>query len=162
MRTSNNNGLRALYATMTQESFLPGESEGREKMLQNPDVLFFGSGLSFLKDPDITVIDLKDAPKGHSAIAFPKDSEFTALFNYHMMKNHMSGVQDKLWTKWFGTVESGVGTSSDPEESENVTKSLGYDNVMFPVLVLVMGLVVSLSTIVLERCSIFITGRKPK
>ena len=140
MASSRNDGIRSLYETMTRSSLVSGEDEGRREIDRNPNILFFGAGLSFLGDPEIMVLNLQDAPKGHCTVAFSKNSEFTKLFNHHLIKMDMSGLSDKLWTRQFGIRRERTAGKRDIYGTDSDAKPLGYKNLLFPIMILIGGL----------------------
>ena len=152
MKTNTNPGIRAIYNRMTPASFVERESIARDMMREDPNIAYFGVGHTFTRDNDIAVLDLLDAPKGSSAVAFPPDSEFKQLINHHLIKLRMSGVLDKLWRKWFSSLDKEGGGLAGMCKEANLFFTLGYNNVLFPMCVLGMGVLWSGAAFCLEHC----------
>ena len=88
--------------------------------------------VDFQSDRSFEILSLSDSIKYKSSFALQKDSEFTQIFNYHIAKLDETGVLDSLrFTYLPKTV-----TVSNPSKSI----SLGFNNVLFPFLILVFGI----------------------
>lgn len=74
------------------------------------------------------------------------DSEFTALFNYHVAKMEQSGILSKLRDKHFGDV---FGHAIEITEVRKVV--LGFDNVLFPFAILGIGAQVTIVILICEK-----------
>ena len=79
----------------------------------------------------------QDGLKGPLAWAFQKDSEFLECFNYHFQKMDEGGLLSHL--------QKTIYTEKTYEDKNDVEMTtLGYENVAFPCLVLIMGSLVAL------------------
>ena len=76
-----------------------------------------------------------------------EDSEYKKLFNYNLQKLYDAGILDYLAQKYMTTKES-LATIKE-------TVPLGYDNVIFPSLLLFTGILASLLIVCFEKISIY-------
>ncbi len=81
-------------------------------------------------------------------IFFQANSELVDLFNYHLIKMHQTGLIEFLMHKWC--------RSSQPEDSCKCKYgegafSLGFPNLLSPVILLLLGIVASFLLNVLEN-----------
>ena len=83
------------------------------------------------------------------AWAFQRQSELLPLFNHHIHLMKQSGIIDRLRQKYLD--EKNLVTSQTIVD----TNVLGYDNVMFPFLALLIGLCVALLQLGIETLAIF-------
>ena len=79
----------------------------------------------------------QDGLRGPLAWAFQRDSEFVELFNYHFQKMDEGGLLNQL--------QKTIYNKETHEDKCNVQMiTIGYENVAFPCLVLITGLIVAL------------------
>ena len=79
----------------------------------------------------------QDGLRGPLAWAFQRDSEFVELFNYHFQKMDEGGLLNQL--------QKTIYNKETYEDKCNVQMiTIGYENVAFPCLVLITGLIVAL------------------
>ena len=144
-----NTAMADIYAKMKGDaSFLVNSvEEAKERMMKNGDVLYFGSSATFAKDPDIIVLNLPDALYGYFAFGFRKNSQYSALFNYHLFKLEERGFLAKLRERWTSPKSKASTTSTE-------AAALGYDNVLFPFLILAFGLILGLLFGISEKWSV--------
>lgn len=89
----------------------------------------------------VSALDLEDKLKDQLALAFPKDSKLTGIFNAVLLDMMQNGVMDKLTAKWLRKKYSA------PNRWESIPSSglsLGFLNLSFPFLVLTFGIGVSM------------------
>ena len=120
-----------------------------ETIKEDEDRLVFVSE-TYIKDRRILeVLSLEDALTHHVAFGFQKDSEFRQLFDHHLFKMEQSGLLDKIKTK------------PKPHESKITSAlSLGYNNVMFPFVILLSGFGLALACILIEKAKMNLCRRK--
>ena len=107
------------------------------EMSRETKVLNFGSSLSFVGRHDFYPLDIKEASRQMVAFGLQKGSEYIDIFNYNIQKMDEAGILDSLAEEYFSKQ-----TTSQTAVEEAI--SLGYDNVLFPCLVLVSGCAFSL------------------
>ena len=111
-------------------------------------VLFYGAASTFYKYPDLTALDIKEKKRILNGIGLAKNSEFKSLIDFHLGLLEESGVLAKLTNKW---LENG---KMDPLPNANNDMAsasvLGYDNILFPFLILVGGIALSLALSLME------------
>ena len=108
-------------------------------------IIDFKSG--FISNQNLVVLDLEDQLYYHQTFAFKRDSEFVDLFNYHIGVMEKSGVLKHIQNVWIP--KTGFATASD-SQSEAVV--LGFENVAFPFLVVIVGAGIALTLSCFERC----------
>ena len=85
----------------------------------------------------------------HDCFAFPKGSDLAGPFNHHLLQLHQSGVTKELFHKWFAD-------RSPPDLSKRIFRPsnaspLGYLNLIFPAIILLVGLFASLALGIVEK-----------
>ena len=86
------------------------------------------------------------------------------MFNYHLVKTVESGLTQKLYRRWVegDKAYSAIGSSSsDSGDSAGQAQALGYDNLLFPAVLMLGGAAVGVATLALEMlCHRGARGRK--
>lgn len=135
-----------------------------EDMLDNPDAFhdsfpsllnailsdgtkaMFGPVLAISYSFDeLIALNLPDSFKSIVAMGLQKDSEFTKLFDYHILKMKQSGIMDYIHDKWFDKSMASLNNGD-----VLVAYPLNYDNLLFPSLLLSLGVLLALALAVLE------------
>ena len=98
--------------------------------------------IDVLGNDSFQILPLRDAIVYDSFLAFQKDSELTKLFNFHIAKMRQSGVLDLMVKKYL---------ERDDFRGKNEVAALGFDNVLFPFLMLSIGGILGLKFCVLEK-----------
>ena len=99
-----------------------------------------------LADHRLLVLNLDDQLYDHQAFAFQHNSELVDLFNYHINKMEISGVLQHIKNDWVYT-----GGVPDRSEDQPMAVILGFENVLFPFIVMGSGVLGSLVLSLLER-----------
>ena len=99
--------------------------------------------MSLLADKRMRALNILDSSISPGAFAYQKDSEFRGLFDYHLMKMKESGILDLINTDHLPEPPLVIGMTG--------ANSLGYDNLIFPTIVLSFGGFGALIITVLER-----------
>ena len=107
------------------------------EMSGEPKTLNFGSSLTFVGRHEFYPLDIKEASRQMVAFGLQKGSEYTEIFNYNIQKMDEAGILDSLAKEHIST--------QTPSQTTGVEEpiSLGYDNVLFPCIVLVSGCALS-------------------
>ena len=113
------------------------------EMSKKPRILNFGSSLSFVGRRDIYPLQIKESLRQMVAFALQKDSEYKELFNHNMHKLNEAGILDNLAQKYLPNQRS---LQADIE-----AVSLGYDNVLFPSLIMLIGIAFSILISCIEK-----------
>lgn len=79
-------------------------------------------------------LQIEESYNEYEGIGLQKNSEFTELFNHHIMKLYEMGVMDRLMRKHVIRHDKQYGLA------EPVT--LGYENLMFPFGIFILGVVI--------------------
>ncbi len=109
----------------------------------------------------IVALNLREAIEDRLSPAYPKDSELAGLFNHHFSKLEEAGVFDKLKQKWFSAIDGGdKSASSSSFSSAAAAYVLGYENLLFPVLVFAAGIVLAGIVLVAEKAGLVCCGGK--
>ena len=104
----------------------------------------------YILSSSLMVSPIIDGGKDRVAIGLQKDSEFTKLFNYHLIKLHESGILDKMEKLHFSPDPVLIPSAAEIEESYK----LAYDKVTFPFLVLLLGIALSVGASICEKLKI--------
>jgi hypothetical protein len=134
---------KVYYNTMhgNPDAFAGSPSDSLEIPLTREKTLLFDTALVMLIDPRYEALKITDGINGQAAWAFQMNSEFTEYFNFHLFKLEESGVMYKLNRNW----------TYAPKEVFWVDDaiSLGYDNTLFPYLILLGGII---GAVILQLC----------
>ena len=106
-------------------------------------VLNFGSSLSFAGRSEFYPLVIQESLTQMVAFALQQDSEYRELFNYNLKKFDEKGILDKL-------IEVYMPKHHTPQTIMEAIP-LGYDVVLFPSLVMLMGIACSLLLVIVEK-----------
>ena len=109
---------------------------------ESSKVLNFGSSLSFVGRREFYPLVIKESLLQMVAFALQQDSEYKELFNHHLKKLNEKGILDKL-------AEMYMPKRNTPQTILEAIP-LGYDNVLFPSLLMLIGIMSSLLIVCLE------------
>ncbi len=99
--------------------------------------VWFGPVFTRLNDPEFTFVhNFQEKMNGQLAFAFQKDSEIKDIFDYYIIKFKQSGLMEGLQNKWF--YEDKPNDMSNRIFQEEPIH-LGYENLFFPMLVMLVG-----------------------
>ena len=105
------------------------------------------AALEFAGYPNLRVLKLEDSPLIPQALIFTKNSEFLKIFNHQLLRMMEFGLLKN---------ELNVINSRRPRETyssdlvEGQAFAIGYENVFFPCVVLLFGVILSAVLAVLE------------
>ena len=118
-----------------------------QRMIADPKNLYFGSFLPWDGDPKLyNNRDMVDRVGTSTAFGYPKDSELKELLDYHLLKLQQSGFFESEWAKWSRGRKPEAGRSPFLEEA----KTLGFEELLFPSLVVVAGIAVAVLLLLME------------
>ena len=130
-----------------EDSYIYSTEESVTKILADPKTIYFGNNLPFLGNQRIiSVDDMTDRFVTFIAFGLQKNSEFKQLFDYELLKMKQSGVILHEAYKWLRNRLPEKGRSPFVEEAT----PLGYNNLLFPGLILLVGIAMSLALVFLE------------
>ena len=107
--------------------------------------------MSLLADKRMRALNILDSSISPGAFAFQKGSEFQGIFEYHLMKIREAGILDRINLDYMPEPPLVIGTG------EGIP--LGYDNLIFPTIVLSFGGFGALIIMVLERVINFLAPK---
>ncbi len=131
------------------------DNDFRDLVLSNPK--FVAYDITSVHMDLVHVNNFQERRKSHVAFGLQKGSDLVELFNFHIMKLKKSGVLSKLWFKWM--------ESSKPEDySDRIfipdAVALGYDNLIFLVVLLLGGLALSGILVLFEAVHVYCKNLK--
>ena len=97
---------------------------------------------------------MADAVTLYNSLALRKDSEFTALFNYVLLKMQETGTMERMRLRWI------VHNSEDFGGGMSEAIQLGYENVLLPFNCCAVGILVAAGMSLLERLFPKVAKRK--
>ena len=97
-------------------------------------------------------LKIEEAIKQHKSIGLQRDSEFTELFNYHILKLFEMGVMHRLMQKYV------INNNEEYGIAEPIT--LGYENLFFPFGIILLGAILSVVAIIGEFISKLMENRQ--
>lgn len=112
-------------------------------MKTKSNALIFTGYLSSLQIDGIHQIDIKESSSMDLSFTFQKNSPYSQLFNYHLQRMDEEGVIHRLQKKWLSKRDSRFNLDSP--------LSLGYNNLVFPFLTLILGCFAALLISLCER-----------
>ena len=132
----------ALYST---------EQELIEKVLKEPKTLMWAPWMTAARDQRLKDLDIMDSVRTPGAYCYPKGSEFRKIFDYHLLKIKESGIDEKIVTNY----------ASDPPLQIGIDEAqqLGYDALLFPMILLLVGSCGALILVILEHLIRLTFGR---
>jgi hypothetical protein len=93
--------MNRVYTEMMQtNAFVTSLTEAKEHILLQPKTLYFGEDALAAVNNDLTALKITESVVSSIAYAFQKDSEFTHLFNHHLMHLRTSGIINKEKRDW--------------------------------------------------------------
>lgn len=113
----------------------------RQLPTQDPQNAIFSSYLEILNRRDLIHLpDFEERLTSQLAIGLQRESEFRSCLDYHILKMLNSGLMRRMQIKWM--------LKHKPDDLSHrifasESSSLGLDNLMFPVLILVFGVTLS-------------------
>ena len=121
----------------------------RQEESLDPMNLYFSSEFAFPDNNHFTFLRNFDG-RLVNQLAFPlqKDSEFRNIFNYYLVKTIQSGLLKKLSEKW---VDKDRPEDWSHRIFQEEAKSLGYDNIVFPMVVMLVGMVTGICLVWAEK-----------
>ena len=105
----------------------------------NQGGLIWGSIIEFSRVPRIYIHDISEHRNIEYGFMLQKDSEFTPLFNYHILLLKQTGVIKQILDIWLN--QRKPKELLDEEKSDYF--SLGFSNLTFPFLALLLGILIS-------------------
>ena len=106
---------------------------------------------SFIENQNLLALNLDDQQFDHQTFAFKRQSEFVGLFNHEINLMEESGVLQRIRAKWTGAFDDLFNESS--EETALQAIELGFENVIFPFLIVATGVCVGVALLVFEILS---------
>ena len=105
-------------------------------MLKDHKTIFFTNIVPFMSDERIiSYEDIMERVASYGSFALQKNSEFKQMFDYHLMKARQSGLLGLTIDKWLREGKPDPGSSVFNDEAT----PLGFDNLLFMVLVVSAG-----------------------
>ena len=97
------------------------------------------------------ILSFGDAIRTQDCYGFPKGSELVGAFNHHLLSLHQSGMIRQLHHNWFAE-------RSPPDLSKQIFDAvealpLGHLNLVFPDIILCLGIFASMVLCLLEKCT---------
>jgi len=135
-------------------AFSPTPSEGKQWVLDKPKILLFETNWHEDSHEKFVALKLQDEVPISAAISLQKGSEFLHLFNYNLKKLLERGIIFKLNGDW--SKKKVVDFEAPP------AMSLGYDNLLFPFVIIIGGATIAVFVIVCEVVKSFSANGKFK
>ncbi len=148
-------GKREVFDTLIKDN--PGayyhtEKDIAELMLENPKIVTYNHQYSFAWDKRLTpLLGLDDRAKIHVALAVTLGSELNGLFQYQIIKAFQSGVLSFLLRKWH-PIDNRAPQDTCGIKVEDLVSAgpLGFKSLLFPEVVLAVGILLSVTTFIVE------------
>ncbi len=144
-------GRRVVYEKTIKnnpDAYYPSFEAVKELLLTTPRTAWYSSAVAFKDDQRILKLTgMVDAYVARAGFAFQMNSEFLSMFNYQMIRMYQSGVHKFLLKK-----SSGFRIPDDTCGCPSIgsVSALGYDNLLFPTLILSSGMIMACLLMVSE------------
>ena len=135
----------ALYST---------EQEMIEIVLKEPKTLMWLPWMTAAGDQRLKALDIMDSVRIPGAYGYPKGSEFQKMFDYHLLKIKESGIDEKIVTNYAPDPPLQIGIDE--------AQQLGYDALLFPMILLLVGSCGGLILVILEHLIRITYGKNKK
>ena len=133
--------------TKDQKALVSSDKEGLEQVLADHKTIFFTNVMPFLSDDRLIVVrEMTDRLSSYNSFALPKGSEFKKLFDYHLLKGMQSGLIGNIIDTY---LRDGKPEPGRPWQVEDAI-ALGFDNLLFPGLIVMAGAMMGLGLAFLE------------
>ena len=118
-------------------------------MTTDHKTIFFTNAMPFMSDDRIaTLEDIPERVSSYGSFALAKGSQFRQIFDYHLVKARQAGLLGVVMDKWLrGGKPKGQGAAAG--QGDEATP-LGFDNLLFMVLVVSGGAGLSVVVALLE------------
>ena len=118
------------------------EQEMIEIVLKEPKTLMWLPRMTAAGDHRLKALNIMDSVSVPGAYGYPKGSEFQKMFDYHLLKIKESGMDEKIVTNYAPDSPLQIGIA-DAEQ-------LGYDFLLFPIVLLLIGSCGALILVIFE------------
>ena len=105
---------------------------------------------AFVDNPNLQILQLNDQLYIHQTFAFKKGSEFEELFSHQIKVMEESGILNTLRKAWFP--ENGK-TASNIQGFDASANVLGFENLVFPFMILAAGSSIAIVSSIFEWLS---------
>ena len=133
-------------------AFVKNETDGLRAVLDRPGTLLFAAQ-TLATDTRFEALKLKDTFPVPVACAYPKGSQFRELFDHFLHKMLQGGTIHKLEKRFVAAKREGPDWAGEGA-------ALGYWNLVFPFLVLALGVASSLLLLIVEKVALFARGNQ--
>ena len=138
--------LRTLFIFPTNAITGPDKVAPERTFLTYPDVALYFENKGLMSTKEYEQCELIILPKTYGyfsfAMGFQKNSPYARIFNHYLKQMRQDGTLDKN----LKTYEAAPQVCPD-----NTGKALGFNNLIFPVFVLILGCLFGLATLMIEK-----------
>ena len=132
------------------DSSNPEEALVKMRMKAPGKVVLFGGVYLLNNYPELKQQRITDSFPITSGFGFPKNSEFSETFDYHIQTLHESGLMHKYHLKWFQMQPLTHGSVNDNEEESGIIFiSAGY--LILPFSILMIGIAIGILYACVEK-----------
>ena len=124
------------------EAFDDDSVNTKSEILNKAKTLLLGVSSYFIIIDGVYALDLEQQSTLLLSFGLQKNSEYTQIFSHHLQKMDESGLLHRLAQKW------GIKSVSKPKVSGAIP--LGYENVLFPFIGVVIGTIIALTILFCE------------
>jgi hypothetical protein len=82
------------------DAFVTSHKQAKDAMIERENTLYYGTTFYVIGDDRFIALKMTDATYSTFGWAFPKQSELTDFFSYHLHQLKEKGLLDKFYTKW--------------------------------------------------------------
>ena len=105
--------------------------------------MFLTATVSQVSYPGTMALKLTDSNWDFMSFGLPQNSELTEPFNLFMIKLRETGILNKIFRKWMA--------QSTHADNVFTAQGLGFENLTFPFVCLIIGIILGVTIAILER-----------
>ena len=124
-------------------AFYSNEEEMIEIVLKEPKTLMWAGDMPVAGDQRLKALNIMDSVRAPGAYGYPKGSEFCKMFDYHLLKIKESGIDERIVTNYAPDPPLQIGIAE--------AEQLGYDALLFPIILLLLGICGAWILVILEH-----------
>ena len=117
--------------------------DAKDAVLSDPNTYLYAYSTAALSRPGLKALKMQDMAVVSAGLGLQRSSEFHHLFNYLMIKLVEVGIIKRINMKWHDT-------SRDEDFNIPEPVSLGFNNLLFPFILLASGIITATASVCLE------------
>ena len=150
--------MRRIYdSQVVHDGIVTDDKELMRRVREEEKTLMWAAYSPYTAKPyekEFVNLDIADAVTLYNSLALQKDSEFTDLFNYYLLKMQESGTIERMKLRWISIANEQIGSGM----SQAI--QLGYEHVLLPFNCCALGILVAAGLSLLEHLFVKVVKNK--